>query len=428
MGSFGEKLRKQRERRGLSLDAISNTTKISTRMLRAIEDEHFDQLPGGVFNKGFVRAYARQVGLDEEDTIAEYLAALRESQLHSQTILPNFRTPVQSPTELPPPDPRNPDRNHDARDNDLHNLQQTNLHGKESTLDSPSTDHRIEDHRIEDRRIEARRKETRRREDRGLSAHESHPNADHSTHSTESHPDGSLDESLPSPPLSFLNLTSPQAEHAPQSHSEQLATSSLPEDNSSRAPWGKLAAALLLITLSLALWTLHRRHQSAIAAQPVTSNSSPAPVAALASAASDRPSPRVASPAVPQTPKAPSPTNSVPPDSDVNPPVTKPQSHAAAVKSPPTFTLLIRADQTSWVSITADGQPVAHETLIAPAQTSIRASHEITVRAGNSAGISFLLNGKEIPTSGTPGEVRTYTFDATGLKASSAGPSPDTAR
>ena len=59
VGEFGEKLRKHREQRGIALDAISNTTKISTRMLRAIEEEHFDQLPGGVFNKGFVRAYAR---------------------------------------------------------------------------------------------------------------------------------------------------------------------------------------------------------------------------------------------------------------------------------------------------------------------------------------------------------------------------------
>ncbi len=80
MGVFGEKLRKQREQQGIELDAISYTTKISTRMLRALEDEHFDQLPGGVFNKGFVRAYARQVGLNEEEAIADYLAAVRENQ------------------------------------------------------------------------------------------------------------------------------------------------------------------------------------------------------------------------------------------------------------------------------------------------------------------------------------------------------------
>ncbi|MGC2404671.1 MAG: helix-turn-helix transcriptional regulator, partial [Acidobacteriaceae bacterium] len=94
MGAFGEKLRKQREQRGIELDTISNTTKISTRMLRALEEEHFDQLPGGVFNKGFVRAYARQVGLDEAEAVSDYLAALRESQVQSQNILPDFRKPV----------------------------------------------------------------------------------------------------------------------------------------------------------------------------------------------------------------------------------------------------------------------------------------------------------------------------------------------
>jgi hypothetical protein len=93
VGAFGEKLRKQREQRGIELDAISNTTKISTRMLRALEDEHFDQLPGGVFNKGFVRAYARLVGLDEEEAITDYLTALRESQIQAQSILPDFRSP-----------------------------------------------------------------------------------------------------------------------------------------------------------------------------------------------------------------------------------------------------------------------------------------------------------------------------------------------
>src|SRR5580700_4460254 len=75
VGAFGEKLRK----------------------LRALEDEHFDQLPGGVFNKGFVRAYARLVGLDEEEAIADYLAALRESQIQAQSILPDFRSPAGKP-------------------------------------------------------------------------------------------------------------------------------------------------------------------------------------------------------------------------------------------------------------------------------------------------------------------------------------------
>src|SRR6266849_8774511 len=89
LGAFGEKLRKQREQRGLALDAISNTTKISTRMLRALEEEHFDQLPGGVFNKAFVRAYARHIGLDEEQAITDYLDATNQN--------PSGATPTSVP-------------------------------------------------------------------------------------------------------------------------------------------------------------------------------------------------------------------------------------------------------------------------------------------------------------------------------------------
>lgn len=76
MGSFGERLKKEREQKGVSLEDISLETKIGTRLLRALEEDHFDQLPGGIFNKGFVRAYARHLGLDEEQTIADYMAAI----------------------------------------------------------------------------------------------------------------------------------------------------------------------------------------------------------------------------------------------------------------------------------------------------------------------------------------------------------------
>ena len=76
MGSFGERLRKEREQKGVSLEDISLETKIGTRLLRALEEEHFDQLPGGIFNKGFVRAYARHLGLDEEQTVTDYLSAI----------------------------------------------------------------------------------------------------------------------------------------------------------------------------------------------------------------------------------------------------------------------------------------------------------------------------------------------------------------
>ena len=77
VGSFGEQLRQAREAKHITLQEIAATTKISCRALQALEDEHFNQLPGGIFNKGFVRAYARYVGLDEEKMLAAYLAAAK---------------------------------------------------------------------------------------------------------------------------------------------------------------------------------------------------------------------------------------------------------------------------------------------------------------------------------------------------------------
>src|SRR6202163_4846069 len=73
--SFGEKLKLEREKRKVTLEQISISTKIGTRMLRALEENQFNQLPGGIFNKGFVRAYSRVLGLDEEQTVADYLQA-----------------------------------------------------------------------------------------------------------------------------------------------------------------------------------------------------------------------------------------------------------------------------------------------------------------------------------------------------------------
>jgi len=78
MGAFGDRLRREREMRGITLDEITESTKISRRHLDALEGEHFDQLPGGVFNKGFVRAYARFLGIDEDQAVADYSTASNE--------------------------------------------------------------------------------------------------------------------------------------------------------------------------------------------------------------------------------------------------------------------------------------------------------------------------------------------------------------
>jgi hypothetical protein len=63
-----------------------------------------------------------------------------------------------------------------------------------------------------------------------------------------------------------------------------------------------------------------------------------------------------------------------------------------------------------------DGKPAARETLIAPAHTSVRATHEIVVKTGNAAGVSFQLNGKPIPAQGREGQAITYLFDATSVR------------
>jgi hypothetical protein len=412
VGAFGEKLRRQRELRGLSLEAISTVTKISPRMLHAIEDEHFDQLPGGVFNKGFVRAYARQVGLDEEEAITDYLAALRENQIHAQTILPNFRFPGgKSTEEARESDPHSPDHDHDKD-------------GRRPS--GPLADSSVANWPAEDRRIDARRKETRRIKDRDSKDRDSKDRAVH----PEEHRPMAQD---PGAPLSFLNLTPAPASSEVPTHPVEHAPERIPGENPSRrvprVPWGKLAASLLLITLALAFWALHRRSQLAAASQPAASSASVVPVPTLASAATASSAPPKSVVLSQSRPAAPTHLSAAPPDADVDPPpVVKPQAQLASKNSAPTLTLLIRAAQTSWVSIAADGQPVAQETLIAPANTSVHATREIVVKAGNSAGISFLFNGKEIPASGSPGEVRTYTFDLSGVRTSAALQAPNPAR
>jgi cytoskeleton protein RodZ len=79
VGSFGERLQREREMRGITLEEISTATKIGTRSLRALEQEDFDKLPGGIFNKGFVRAYAKFLGINEEQAVADYLAAVDDT-------------------------------------------------------------------------------------------------------------------------------------------------------------------------------------------------------------------------------------------------------------------------------------------------------------------------------------------------------------
>jgi cytoskeleton protein RodZ len=86
VGSFGEHLRREREMRGISLDEIVATTKIGRRLLVALEEEQFEMLPGGIFNKSYVRAYAKCVGMNEDEAVAEYLEAAKEAPPDTKVI------------------------------------------------------------------------------------------------------------------------------------------------------------------------------------------------------------------------------------------------------------------------------------------------------------------------------------------------------
>ncbi|MBD3309131.1 hypothetical protein GF339_22215 [candidate division KSB3 bacterium] len=69
---FGESLRKERELRGITIEEISQHTKVHHRFLEAIENDDLSALPAKAFAKGFLRSYARMVGLDEDEVITNF--------------------------------------------------------------------------------------------------------------------------------------------------------------------------------------------------------------------------------------------------------------------------------------------------------------------------------------------------------------------
>jgi len=79
MSTFGEELRTQRLSRGIALEQITAVTKISLRHLMALEQDRFQQLPGGILSKGIVRGYAGAVGLDTRDWTDRFLRASNQS-------------------------------------------------------------------------------------------------------------------------------------------------------------------------------------------------------------------------------------------------------------------------------------------------------------------------------------------------------------
>ena len=371
MADLGDKFRKARETKGITLEDASNVTKISSRMLQAIEEEHFDQLPGGVFNKGFIRAYAKHLGINDQEAVNEYLEYLRQEQIKAQAMWQ---------PQVPPAGPEK---------------------------GSPFTGNR--------RNVKA--------------------------------PD-------PAPAAELPDLQLPRAEHVRPPSQKYL------DRGENGIPLRLIVVAVLVIVLATLLL---RRH-------PATGTASPA-LPATVPAAQTAPVPQIApvlqtAPvSVPATTSAPLPAENTPvvpaagtaetqapslgnpstpanriagatAASTVKPAADEesdaPQQSNDVAAAPPagkpaeTLALVIRALENSWISVSADGQSSSQETLIAPARTSVRANRQIVVRVGNAAGVTFQLNGKEIRAQGAEGEVKSFVFDAQGMRVTAAPTAPPT--
>jgi cytoskeleton protein RodZ len=86
MPTLGEELRHKREQKGVTLAEIAEATRIGTRFLKAIETDNFSILPGGIFTRSFIRAYAKHVGMNEDEAIALYLHQVAERSVEQQEL------------------------------------------------------------------------------------------------------------------------------------------------------------------------------------------------------------------------------------------------------------------------------------------------------------------------------------------------------
>jgi cytoskeletal protein RodZ len=360
VGQFGDKFRKAREKKNISLDDVSNVTKISARMLQAIEEERFDQLPGGVFNKGFIRAYAKHIGLNDEEAVNEYLACLRQAQIDAQAVWePNAGA------------------------------------GKRPQVAA---------HQIAANQVVAGKVSHGSRRSGGLAQ-----------------TDSEIDE-LP-------GLQLPRVEHVRPPRREFSR-----KENA--LPWRPVVIAILLVFAAVVVWQRYERHARAAGAGtpalPVSQSSQPVPTA-MAEPTASRPTHSAApqlqnargsekasqtenrSTIAPAKKTVSSAANAgnVAEDDSTSAPGTPSAAPVPIIEA--RFTLVIHADENSWISVTADGQPVSHETLIAPADASIRANRQIVARIGNAAGVSFVWNGQQFQPQGAEAEVKTFIFDENGM-------------
>ncbi|MGI8495378.1 MAG: helix-turn-helix domain-containing protein [Pyrinomonadaceae bacterium] len=76
--TLGEKIRQAREEQGVSISEAAEQTRISALYLESIENDDYRPLPGGIFNKGFLKSYAKHLGLDEQEALQDYAALISQ--------------------------------------------------------------------------------------------------------------------------------------------------------------------------------------------------------------------------------------------------------------------------------------------------------------------------------------------------------------
>jgi cytoskeleton protein RodZ len=92
--SLGEKLRQAREEKGFTLSEVAEQTRISSLYLESIENDDYRILPGGIFNKGFVKSYAKHVGINEQEALMDYSRLLAESEGSASEEVKTYRPEV----------------------------------------------------------------------------------------------------------------------------------------------------------------------------------------------------------------------------------------------------------------------------------------------------------------------------------------------
>ncbi len=93
--TFGASLRRAREQSGLTLRQIAEPAKLSVRSLEALERDHINQLPGGIYRRAIVRAYASGVGLEPEKTLRDFLALHPDDVPSMAQLLPPAQPPAR---------------------------------------------------------------------------------------------------------------------------------------------------------------------------------------------------------------------------------------------------------------------------------------------------------------------------------------------